>query len=262
MENGFRTILISPHSDDIAYSLGGALLENYFEKPAIMITVFTRSSFSPRLKLTDPEEITRIRSLEDIEYTKKICIEFSSFHYPEAPLRGKTSHKDIFENSDPLSDPIYREVYQSLLKLIKSFPDTLVVCPMSLGNNIDHILVFEACSSICQENNIRISYYEDVPYVALLSLKQIENKALEINPKLKPININVTSTFHGKLSNLKLYKTQIGRNVPKGVFTHAARLGVKNEEIIETLWKNELLRDYFYYYIGTIRKDKFERIWE
>jgi hypothetical protein len=52
-----NTILFSPHSDDIAYSLGGALLLDYFKNP-LMITVFSRSTFSPRIKLSSEEEIT------------------------------------------------------------------------------------------------------------------------------------------------------------------------------------------------------------
>jgi LmbE family N-acetylglucosaminyl deacetylase len=262
MNSNIKTILISPHSDDIAYSLGGALLKNYFEKPAILATVFARSSFSPRMRLSDTEEITRIRCLEDIEFTKKIGIEYESFLLPEAPLRGKTSYEDIFENSDPFSDPIYENVYNSLLKLIKSFPNASVVVPMSLGNNIDHLIVLEACFSICQENDIKISYYEDVPYASLLTLKQIENKAFKINPYLKPCIIDITSTLHGKLVNLKLYKTQIGRRVPKGVFTHAAHLGIKNKELIEPFWNNKFFRDCFYHYVCIRKKQLYERIWE
>ncbi|MGB9940437.1 PIG-L deacetylase family protein [Methanosarcina sp.] len=262
MDTNIKTILISPHSDDIAYSLGGALLKNYFEKPVVLVTVFMRSSFSPRLKLIDPEEITRIRRLEDIEFTKKIGIRYESFHFPEAPLRGKTSYEDIFGNSDPFSDPIYEDVYHSLLKLIKSSPDAVVVSPMSLGNNIDHLIIFEACSSICQENNIKISYYEDVPYASLLTLEQIKNKAFKISPRLKPCSIDITSMLHGKLANLKIYKTQIGRKIPKGVFTHAARIGIDSKGLIETHWNNNLLRKCFYYYVCIRKKQVYERIWE
>ncbi|MDD3245966.1 MAG: PIG-L family deacetylase [Methanosarcina sp.] len=260
MDANIKTILISPHSDDIAYSLGGSLLKNHFEKPVISVTVFTKSNFSPRLKLTDPEEITRTRYLEDIEFTKKIGIEYKSFQFPEPPLRGRTSHKEI-SKSDPYLDPIYNEVYLSLSELIKSYPNALVVSPMSLGDNIDHRIVFESCVSICKENNRKITFYEDVPYVSLLTLKQVKNKAFEINANLKPSKIDITSTFYEKLKNLKLYKTQIGRKVPKGVLTHAARLGIKNENFIEFVWKNKLLKYFIYYYLYIGNKSKYERIW-
>ncbi|OEU41981.1 hypothetical protein BGV40_12075 [Methanosarcina sp. Ant1] len=260
MDTNIKTILISPHSDDIAYSLGGALLKSYFEKPAIMVTIFTKSNFSPRLKLTDPEEITRIRYLEDIEFARKIGVEYRIYHFPEPPLRGKISHKEIFD-SDSFLDPIYKEVYLSISELIKSFPNAVIVSPMSLGDNIDHKIVFESCISICKENNIKISFYEDVPYVSLLTLKQVKNRALKIDPNLEPIKIDVTSTFNEKLKNLKLYKTQIGQKVPNGVFTHSARLGIKNENFIEFVWKTKLLKYFFYYYLYIEKKSRYERIW-
>lgn len=261
MDTNIKTVLISPHSDDIAYSLGGTLLKNYFEKPAILVTVFTKSNFSPRLNLTDQEEITRIRYLEDIEFTKKIGVKYKSFHFPEPPLRGKTTHKEIFE-SDPYLDPIYNAVYQSLSELIKSFPDALVICPMSLGDNIDHKIVFESCFSICKGSGRKINFYEDIPYVSLLTLEQVKSRASEISHNLKPNKIDITSTFNEKLKSLKLYKTQIGKKVPKGVFTHAARLSIKDENFIEFVWKNKLLKYFFYYYLYIEKKPRYERIWK
>jgi len=259
MNNDIKTILISPHSDDIAYSLGGTLLNNYFEKPAILVTVFTKSDFSPRLKLTDSEEITRIRCLEDIKFTKKIGVEYLGLHFSEPTFRGKISHKEIFF-SDPFSDPIYDEVYLCLSKLINNYPNAHVVCPMSLGNNIDHRIIFESCLLICRKNSIAISYYEDIPYASLLTLKQIKNKAFAIKPDIKPINIDITSIFNEKLTNLRLYKTQIGKKVPNGVFTHALRIGI-NENVIDFVWNIKLLKKSFFYYKYTKKRRMYERIW-
>ncbi|AKB33655.1 hypothetical protein MSSIH_2965 [Methanosarcina siciliae HI350] len=261
MNNNIKTILISPHSDDIAYSLGGALLKNYFEKPISLLTVFTKSNFSPRLKLNNPDEITRRRNLEDLEFTKKIGIQYNSFHFPEPPLRGKTTHADIFESQDPCSDPIYKEVYLSLLEFIKQFPNASVISPMSLGDNIDHQIVSKACFSICQENNIDVSFYEDVPYASLLTLRQIENKAFEISHHLKPDKIDITPEFDEKLENLRIYKTQIGRRIPKGVFIHAVRIGIDNEKLIESIWRSNL-KKCIYYYTCVGKKRKYERIWK
>lgn len=262
MNNDIKTLLISPHSDDIAYSLGGALIKDFFEKPISLVTVFTQSNFSPRLKLDSPEEITRIRQLEDLEFTRKMGIQYRSFRFPEPPLRGKITHEDIFGNLDPSSDPVYKEVYRSLSKLIKQFPNASVVSPLALGNNIDHTIVSKACFSICQENGIEIAFYEDVPYALLLTLKQIENKVFEIKPDLKPYRIDITSKFDEKLENLRIYKTQIGRRIPKGVFTHSVRIGVNNKKFVEIIWANNFLRNCFYYYMHIREEKKYERIWK
>lgn len=262
MNNDIKTLLISPHSDDIAYSLGGALIKDFFERPISLVTVFTQSNFSPRLKLDSPEEITRVRQLEDLEFTRKMGIQYRSFRFPEPPLRGKITHEDIFGNLDPFSDPVYKEVYRSLLQFIKQFPNASIISPMSLGNNIDHQIVFKACSSISQENEMEISFYEDIPYASALTLKQIENKAFKINPDLKPYKIDITLEYNEKLENLKIYRTQIGKRIPKGVFTHAARIGINNTKFVEAIWKNNLVKNYFYYYMFLRNRNKYERIWK
>lgn len=262
MNNKIKTILVSPHSDDIAYSLGGTLLTEYFDRPAMLVTVFTKSNFSLRMKLNNSEEITKIRCLEDAEFAKETKIEYRGLNLPESPIRGKKTHKEIFESSEPDQDPVFKNVYLSLSKLIKEFPDALVVSPMSLGGHLDHKIVHESCLAICKENNIKISFYEDLPYASFLTLKQIEDKAFEIDPSLRPYKIDITQTFKRKLTNLKIYKTQIGKKKPREVFIHATRIGINNEEFVDAIWKNNILKNY-YYWFNSIRKHiVFERIWK
>lgn len=262
MNGKVKTILISPHSDDIAYSLGGTLLTEYLSSPMMLVTVFTKSNFSRRVKLSDPKEITKIRTLEDAKFAEEIRIEYKGLNFPESPLRGKITYEEIFGNSDPYSDPIYREVYVSLSKLLKEFPDALVISPMSIGNHLDHRIVLESCLAICKENNIKILFYEDLPYASLFTLKQIEDKAFKIDPNLKPYKIDITSVLRRKLDNLKIYKTQTGKEIPREVIIHAAHIGINNEKFIETIWRSDLFKNYFYWYNRIRGNIFFERVWK
>lgn len=260
MKENIATIIISPHADDTAFSIGGLLCSNFFEKPAIMVTVFTRSNYAPFVKSEDVEKISNIRCLEDISFADRTGIKLHRFNFPEAPLRGKVSKADIFRNVEPESDPLFWDVYSALAYLIKSYPEALVVSPIGIMNHIDHLIVAEVCSRICEENNFKIMYYEDLPYAGLFALKEIENMVKALNPKLQPIKIDVTNSFYNKLLNIKIYKSQI-QEVPMLVKLHAMHLNHNNESKTEQLlWKYSLYR-YIFYYTHYINTSLFERIW-
>lgn len=258
-----RTVLISPHSDDIAYSLGGSMILNFFEKSAIMITVFTESNFSPRLKLSGSKTISRIRHLEDVAFAREVGLELIKLDFPEPPMRGMRQNSDIF-GKVAKSDPLFEPVHKKLSDIINSIPNVgLIVSPLGISDHIDHLIVMESCLAICKKNNIRLAFYEDVPYAASLKLEQIRTSAESIsfnNYKIRSHKINISNIFDNKLNNLRLYRTQIGKIIPLGVRLHSARLGVRNERIIEYLWDSLIFR-YLFYYISFIRNDFFERIW-
>ena len=48
MNNNFKTILVSPHSDDVAFSNGGTVLQNIFPTALLLVTIFTRSNYYSR----------------------------------------------------------------------------------------------------------------------------------------------------------------------------------------------------------------------
>ncbi len=261
MDNEIKTILVSPHSDDIAYSLGGTLLQNFFNGPILMVTIFTKSNYSPCIKISDSEIISKIRSLEDIEFANKLQINYQSLNFNEPPLRGY-SRLDIFANNNPTSDPIYSEVHNTLLKLIKSYPCNLIVSPMGLGNHIDHIILCHICSRIAQENNIRIVFYEDLQYASMLSLKQIKVRANSINPNLKYSKINISPIFNDKIENMKYYKTQARRAFFTMIKSHALRLGIENKSLKDILGPDNLYKYLLFLFTNKrVNIPLYERIW-
>ncbi len=256
-----KTILVSPHSDDIAYSLGGTLLQDYFNRPVLMVTVFTRSNFTLCVKLSNSELISKMRHLEDVQFTNKNEIRFLGFPFPEAPLRGM-SRREIFSNIKPESFTIFSDVYRALSELIKSYPCDLIVSPMGLGNHIDHVMVSNICNKIAQENNKRIVFYEDLPYASLLASKQIKIRASAISPDLKPFNVDISEVYKDKLTNLDLYKTQIRTDFRTKIKFHSLRLSLENEELLKQAWPHNIFK-YLLFLFGDRCKGiyLFERLW-
>lgn len=261
MKNEIRTILVSPHSDDVAFSLGGALLQDYFHGPFLMVTVFTKSNFSPCIKIFDSEIISKIRHLEDVEFADRLQIKFQSFSFSEPPLRGY-SRRDIFANNDPASDPIYTEVYHALSKLIRSCECELIVSPMGLGNHIDHIIVCNICCRIARENNIKIVFYEDLHYASHMTFKQIKVRANSISPDLQPWKINITPKFNDKIENIKLYKTQARKIFQTLIKSHALRLGIENKSLKELVLSYNLFKYLLFLFTNKcVQIPLYERIW-
>jgi LmbE family N-acetylglucosaminyl deacetylase len=257
----FKTILVSPHSDDIAYSIGGTVLQNIFTGPLLMVTVFTRSNYSPCIKIYNSEIISRIRHLEDVTFADKLKIEFQRFNFSEPPLRGY-SRREIFANYNPASDPIYTEVYDALSTLIQSSQCELIVSPMGLGNHIDHNIVCNICCRIAKENNIRIVFYEDLQYASLLTLKQIKIRAHSISPYIKLRKINITSIFNDKIENIKLYKTQARRIFQTMIKSHALRLGIENKNLKENIGLSNLFKYLIFLFTNKrMNVPLYERIW-
>ena len=86
------TLIISPHSDDIAFSIGGTLLSHFFPEPLMIVTVFTRSISAdyfdgPRNEKT----ITAQRGAEDRAYAARVGSGMVRLGLPEATLCRKTA---------------------------------------------------------------------------------------------------------------------------------------------------------------------------
>jgi len=260
MNNKIKTILISPHSDDIAFSIGGTLLQNFFKRPILMLTIFTKSNYSPCIKMSNSETISKVRCLEDAEFADKLQIKLQSLNFSEPQLRGY-SRKEIFANNNN-SDPVYTEVYFALSKLIKSGQCELIVSPMGLGNHIDHINVCDICQRIAKENNIRIIFYEDLHYASQLTLKQISGRANFINPNLEHLKIYITTTFNDKIENIKLYKSQARRIFQTLIKSHSLRLGMENKNLKELIVSYNIFKYLLFLFTNkSVCVPLYERIW-
>lgn len=261
MNNNIKTILVSPHSDDVAFSIGGTLLQKVFLSPMMMVTVFTKSNYSPCIRIKKPELISKVRHLEDVKFAERLRIKSLFLDFPEPELRGY-SRGEIFANRDPTSDPIYTEVYNALLNLIKSFECELIVSPMGLGDHIDHNIAVSICSRIARENNIKIIFYEDLHYASRLTLKKIKIRAQTIDPNINYRIINISSMFNDKINNIKIYKTQARRIFQTMIKSHALRLGMENKSLKERIRQFNLYKYLIFLFTNkTISIPLCERIW-
>jgi len=224
-----ETVLLSPHSGDIAYSLGGSILTGFYCPPIRITTIFTRSSLAPRrTDLTDVDTISKIRALEDYEYCREIKVRIQRLHFAESSLR------DI--SNSPGRDPIYNIVREHLDAKLHSLKDSLILCPLGLGGDIDHLIIRNICDDLGFSH---LCYYEDLPYANRLSMEFIYAYARQL--RLKPCSIQVDPVMDSKTRNLLIYASQVGISEILEVINHAKRLGIESKSggYQERIWYKE-----------------------
>jgi LmbE family N-acetylglucosaminyl deacetylase len=167
-----KRLLLVPHLDDGAVSLGGTLLADRTKHPNeiedLVATVFSRSNFTKE-GLGDEAVVTPIRQSEEQAVMRFVGAEALFLDFPECPLRGYTI-------SDPLDYPkkIRAELDEGIVEKLASRIEELfrefgeVLLPLAIGNDahVDHRIVRLAGSLAWQNNpDLRVGLYEDVPYI-------------------------------------------------------------------------------------------------
>ena len=183
-------IYLSPHLDDAAYSCGGLIWSQ--TTAGEQVSVWTICAGDP------PEENLSThaasihdrwnfendavdqRRLEDIESCRILNASHRHFPIPDAIYRGDFQPKSTFEGGEteyfyqerdslfgplnPAEGKLVKSLSQELLKEIKRVPDSVntnIVCPLALGNHVDHQLTRQAVERL----DIPLLYYADFPYV-------------------------------------------------------------------------------------------------
>ncbi|MEH2369443.1 hypothetical protein [Nostoc sp.] len=160
-----RILLISPHSDDLALSVGGCLLATnwWANVPKTAVTVFVDSIHAPYSKIIGQQAITMLRKQEDRQFADECNLDLIQLPLGEAMTRGYSSVDSLFEYGDPRQDPHYERTGQLLADIIASRPWSAVIAPLGIGKHIEHVMV----RMLCQDLNIKpLLLYEDLPYAA------------------------------------------------------------------------------------------------
>ncbi len=248
------TILVSPHPDDIALSVGGMIIGNMLPKPLLNVTIFTRSAHAsygyrgmstfigkalPRrlpvvtrfLKSLSVMEISRHRKREDLRFFKSLGIPSIDLNLFDAPLRGYRNPMKASQTTKKDS-ATFEAIRSAILKLTLNAESGYLLAPLGLGNHIDHLIVKNAC--LTANGPLLPVYYEDLPYTADLSLAEIDRIVESFDSSLQPLIFEINEYLGTKIANAKLYSTQVGKKEIERTVRHAKRLSPNGA--CERLW--------------------------
>ena len=242
-------IFISPHFDDICFSMSGFLhkIRNASIKKTL-VNIYTISSYYENEDITNKianytkkekiNYISILRNIEDNFFCKKYNLDKINLDFVEASVRNLVWNLSDIENDVEF----LRIALANLFKKIISKKEQIVVfAPMSIGYHRDHVVLNKVVKNFTNCDLLKnIILYEDIPYITYgrnrLNFFE-ENKCFLSKNNYKQIKLLLNKEeLKAKSFNIKIYKSQLSTyefenfNINKYVL-------LDNNNYIESLWK-------------------------
>ena len=176
---GDAHVFFSPHLDDVVLSCGGAVDRLVSQQKGVhVITVFagptdkSGSAFVRHLhkKWSASEDVTHLRRHEDEQAFKSLGVaNIEHWDYAEAPNRRAPDGQVLYATYEELRTmaPDDQQLVKDLTSRIRLLDvvtsDATLYFPLSLGQHIDHRILFEVGCQLSAQGK-RVRFYEDFPY--------------------------------------------------------------------------------------------------
>lgn len=170
-----NVLLVSPHRDDAAFSLGLAV-EGWLAAghTVQVLNCFTQSDYAP---FSDAESlhpndrvsfVSAVRRREDAAWNKLLGgrVRFHDLDLLDAPLRLHCTPDEVAALEIRPGDRAVARVAGAVAKLTRqATPDNMaVLAPMAVGAHIDHRVTLQAVVEAFAGRELPLAFYEDLPY--------------------------------------------------------------------------------------------------
>jgi hypothetical protein len=223
-------IYLSPHNDDVCFSLGhfaqrqkGDHLVNlytvsHFIKARKFRRMLIEAGFALRKILkTGPSSVTELRNSEDRRFAEYCGLIRHDLALQEPSYRHLSS-KNLKHMQSDINEVIVP--LQAIIQDLASHGDTtLIFCPMGIGGHRNHLAVLLAMLRLLPmlPRQCKVLFYEDLPYASDPAQRQTGLKRFRrlLNLPLRRIAIPITpEEYAAKLALAGIYKSQF-RGKPK-----------------------------------------------
>ena len=230
------TLLLSPHADDVALSVGGSLHRGIFRRPLTLATLFGRSNFVSGEFSPDWRGATDSRREEDEAFAARVNARLRYFELEEATLRpiGGGGGDRIFAATADEPMPVPAALTSALRELLATVRPEIVVLPLGLGCHRDHLLTQREGTALGRETATTLVYYEDLPYAARLGKRKIREHARALHPAVRPLRIDIRPALDEKLRSVSIYRTQVAPGELRSAVGGMHRLG--RSKACERIW--------------------------
>ncbi len=228
-------VVVSPHSDDVAFSIGGIVLK-YRQRQRLSIwNIFSSSNYSAFNEYgNDPIKVTTIRKLEESLYAERLGANVVFWDFDEAPLRTGSKGNEV----------ILESIMKRCSALIKSFSErTAIFFPLSIGGNEDHVLLNRAMRELAitvPNEFVEYYLYEDLPYAALFEgeCEFLIDESYRNGFELSPILIRIDRYLEAKVEMLLNYKSQCTEKYIDAIRRYATTRNSSDPGVgYECIWK-------------------------
>ena len=268
------TIIVSAHPDDAAQSVGGSILSGFFERPIVLVTVFSRGATAPyytgtetgqglyNLMLAEDDALAEAAGLRLVQLHMTDAALGSSFggefipaRWAASILRGRPPPNNILleryagilaEETSRVSrwslmeklarfDSAHAALRVKLAAVLEEFPGARLASPLGIGLHPDHVIAASVCRDL-EAGGVPTLYFEDLPYASNYPLTEIQRHVDRFAGGLVPTRVDVEAEMETKINNMKLYSTQVGPKQVRQVLAHARRLSPEGG-LCERMWR-------------------------
>ncbi len=165
--NSLHILVLSPHRNDAAFSLGLAMEAWLTAKHRVTVLgVFTRSATAPfsDADTVHPNDLLSYvsgmrRKEELLKLLPKLRME--DLNLKDAPIRLRCSVEEAYGLAPREDDSAVEKVRKALAKLDAGMKIDAIVLPLGLGGHVDHIVVRNAALEFASTR--ACAFYEDLP---------------------------------------------------------------------------------------------------
>nr|CAG34711.1 RacJ protein [Streptomyces ribosidificus] len=220
-----RTLLVSPHPDDVAYSCGGLLAAVGRPAHATLLTVFTRSAWAlpKRLRRAGARVISARRREEELRYCRlRGLTGYQALGFDDASLRG---YDDEAEVSSPAeADAVRGAMEDAVADAVRASGADTVLAPAAVGGHIDHLLVHGAVRGAVAGGGALALFYEDLPYAGQHELADVERMLREERGLVPYAGVDISAVVEGKVRGMYVYGSQTDDECVRETLRHARRI--------------------------------------
>jgi len=212
-----RWIYLSPHLDDAVFSAGGLIYEQ--SRAGLPVEIWTFmcgypsgpegevSQFAQLLHslwgFSSTEEAIRMRREEDKRAAAILGVDTLHLNFLDCIYRRGTNgdwlYSEVFVPPHPEDAGVPAQIAGTISARLN--PDDVLVCPLSLGSHVDHVLVRQGTELLGRP----LLYFIDVPYIFSCS-DELEPKSAGMQESVHPVTESSLSRW--KEAALA-YKSQI-----------------------------------------------------
>lgn len=231
-----KVLILSPHPDDVAYSLGGTVRQFSHSFECTILTVFNQSCYAPSYAgLSSTSEVTRVRDDEDLRYARWVNARRVALDFADASVLGHTAESELRAS---FLDERFEAVCRALDAAGAAHSPDVVFAPLALGGHVDHRIVFEALRRSTSLRAARVFYYEDLPYAWSLSPAALRAQVRErLGEGARPVLCDITRVIAEKKTGISFYRSQDSLTESAPILAHAARAHPRPSSYAERLWR-------------------------
>lgn len=218
IDNNYNHIYLSPHLDDAALSCGGSIaLQQKNNERVLVVTLCTAApssvtAFSALAKefhsqwSLSPDQVVSTRLQEEHLAMEHLDVDYYWANFLDAIYRYPTAYhsRDTLFNEPAIDDPLSSPLEELIQTLMDRIPQATLYFPLGIGSHVDHLLTYAIAA---HQNDSKILFYEDFPYVAVPGA--LEQRRTKLDSRMISAMVTIDTVIETKLAAINAYTSQM-----------------------------------------------------